>query len=718
MAEPVTIGGQTFIKTTDGWVDQKSKIRAPEGLLTLLNNLQEENSPEGKKKRVRIDTSRPVVHLGKTEYVWDLNSKVWIDRKTKDAANPAFSKLIEAAYQGITQGVTPDDKLYDKSKAASSVVNSMGSTGQAAKQKVKKPTGGGQFAVTNVKINSPIIRMIEKLATVDGYLKQRLDNQKKMASRNLAAAKENAIEAKPIDATPIEQSPKNDAEKSDATGIGVALLVGGLIAAQFEPVQEAFKTLADGIKGAFNFVGNVAKTISDGLDFFTGKSSTSDPRVETNTTSTPNMTQGGTQSSPNTAEPSLPSAQSETNEASPSVVAEPSSSTPNAQSTMSSAKPAVATSSSSSTNVTSSSKTPNNSVSKASSPSVARPKTTSATPAPSAKPDATPAPAAPQQSSMARDGVTTTTPAPAPKADAKKEDAKKTSATDSVAGYISPVEGHSINSAYGMRKHPKLGGMKFHTGVDIAANAGTPVRAVKSGTVTKISSNQSPYSGFGNVVVIDHGDGYQTVYAHLSKFACKVGDRVQQGQVIGYVGSTGISTGNHLHFIVQKTGHAAPSQGNTVNPAPLLRKGGVTIPAGMEGYDMEGGGGDNALQQVATAGVELTKGAMEAIGTILRAGLGPMTPTSGSQLSTVNDTMSGNIAKAARERTATVAATKTSEPVATTRSDPMNLNASTGSSTIQNMPTASDKAGVDFYLTRMGFPKISYKQNAYAGMRA
>jgi hypothetical protein len=109
---------------------------------------------------------------------------------------------------------------------------------------------------------------------------------------------------------------------------------------------------------------------------------------------------------------------------------------------------------------------------------------------------------------------------------------------------------------------------------------------------------------------------------------------------------------------------------------------------------------------------------MESIATILRAGLGPMTPTSGSQLSTVNDTMSGNIARAARERTATVAATKTPESVATTRSDPMNLNASTGSSTIQNMPTASDKAGVDFYLTRMGFPKISYKQNAYAGMRA
>lgn len=303
----------------------------------------------------------------------------------------------------------------------------------------------------------------------------------------------------------------------------------------------------------------------------------------------------------------------------------------------------------------------------------------------------------------------------APATGTTKKDAEKTSAAqDTVNGYISPVEGHSINSPYGMRTHPVLKTRKFHTGVDIAAPGGTPVRAVKSGTVTKLSSNQAPYTGFGNVVIIDHGDGYQTVYAHLSQFACRVGETVRQGQIIGYVGSTGMSTGNHLHFIVQKTGFAAPSQGNTVNPAPMLRQGGMTIPASMEGYDMEGGGDGSMLEQVASSAGDLTKGAMEAIGTILRAGLGSdtMTPTSGSQLSTVNDTMSGNIARAARERTATVAATKTPEPVATTRSDPVNMNSSTGSSTIQNMPTSSDKAGVEFYLTRMGFPKIIYTQTA------
>jgi hypothetical protein len=126
------------------------------------------------------------------------------------------------------------------------------------------------------------------------------------------------------------------------------------------------------------------------------------------------------------------------------------------------------------------------------------------------------------------------------------------------------------------------------------------------------------------------------------------------------------------------------------------------------------GSGESMLEQVATAGIGLTKGAMEAIGTILRAGLGSdtMRPTSGSQLSTVNDTMSGNIARAARERAATVAATKTPKPVAVTKSDPVNMSASSGSSTIQNMPTVSDKAAVEFYLTRMGFPKITYEQTS------
>ena len=743
MAEPVTIGGQTFIKTADGWVDQKSKAKAPEGLLSLLNRLQVENSPEGKKKRVKIDTSRPGVKLGKTEYVWDLNSKVWIDKKTKDAVNPAFSKLIEAAYQGIVQGTTEEEKLYEswaKKAAAGQVFTGMGVAGQAAKQKVKKPTGGGQFSVANVKINSPIIRMIEKLSVIDGYLKQRLANDMAIANSQSVSAKEQAIEQSAIqtDATPNLKEDNIDAEvektnkESQAILVAGALAAGALFVSQLDPVKETFNSIIGFAKGVYNFASGIAKTINEGLREFVGtpesrgeQSSTTPGATPTaNTERSAGVTQpanGQAEDSaafPGPAESSASSGQASSGPATPEEITTPfpgpTSSSNTQTNTPSSAASAGATAPAANRSDATRVPSPSTSTPPAATPSTPTAPSSSATPAPAATPVQDDRNWWQRNMPSWLGGEEAPTSAATPAGKTKKDEAKSNTAQNSVDGYINPVEGHSINSAYGMRRHPVYGGMRFHTGVDIAANAGTPVRAVKSGTVTKISANQKPYSGFGNVVIVDHGDGYQTVYAHLSQFACKVGDSVQQGQVIGYVGSTGTSTGNHLHFIVQKTGHAMPTQGNTVNPAPLLRKGGVTIPAGMEGYDMEGGGDGSTLQQVATAGVELTKGAMEAIGTILRAGLGEMTPTSGSQLSTVNDTMSGNIARAARERTATVAATKTPEPVATTRSDPVNMNASTGSSTIQNMPTTSDKAGVEFYLTRMGFPKtkIIYTQTA------
>jgi hypothetical protein len=204
----VTIGSQTFVKDGGGWIDKKTKQPAPEGLTTLLNNVAAEESPEGKRKRVRVDTGRPVIKLGSSEYVYDLNGETWIDKKTRDPANPNFSKLIEGVFQGLDEYVGVDGNIYNKSKAgfrnkseqAKSIVNDMGSVGQAGRQKVKKPTGGGQFVRPNVKINSPIIRMIEKLSVIDGYLKQRLANDIALKNSQRVSAKEQAIEQS--DATP------------------------------------------------------------------------------------------------------------------------------------------------------------------------------------------------------------------------------------------------------------------------------------------------------------------------------------------------------------------------------------------------------------------------------------------------------------------------------------------------------------------------------------
>ena len=109
-----------------------------------------------------------------------------------------------------------------------------------------------------------------------------------------------------------------------------------------------------------------------------------------------------------------------------------------------------------------------------------------------------------------------------------------------------PINGARLSSSFGMRKHPILGFNKMHKGTDFAAPTGTPIMASGSGTVTRARW----CGGGGNCVKIRHNSTYETIYAHMSKFArgIKEGKKVKQGQTIGYVGSTGLSTGPHLHY--------------------------------------------------------------------------------------------------------------------------------------------------------------------------
>jgi murein DD-endopeptidase MepM/ murein hydrolase activator NlpD len=121
-----------------------------------------------------------------------------------------------------------------------------------------------------------------------------------------------------------------------------------------------------------------------------------------------------------------------------------------------------------------------------------------------------------------------------------------------------PVPG-GISSPFGPRYHPILHYTRVHSGADMSAGSGTPIHACRSGVVV-IAGSQG---GYGNAVVIDHGGGMATLYAHQSSIATSVGAHVAAGQVIGYVGSTGMSTGPHLHFEVRLSG-------NPVDPAPYL----------------------------------------------------------------------------------------------------------------------------------------------------
>jgi murein DD-endopeptidase MepM/ murein hydrolase activator NlpD len=111
-----------------------------------------------------------------------------------------------------------------------------------------------------------------------------------------------------------------------------------------------------------------------------------------------------------------------------------------------------------------------------------------------------------------------------------------------------PINGARLSSGFGSRKHPILGYTKLHKGTDFAAPRGTPIYAAGNGVIERIG----PWSTFGNYIRIQHANGYETAYAHMNGFAkgLRKGSRVRQGQVIGYVGTTGRSTGPHLHYEV------------------------------------------------------------------------------------------------------------------------------------------------------------------------
>jgi murein DD-endopeptidase MepM/ murein hydrolase activator NlpD len=124
-------------------------------------------------------------------------------------------------------------------------------------------------------------------------------------------------------------------------------------------------------------------------------------------------------------------------------------------------------------------------------------------------------------------------------------------------GLVAPVPGR-ISSTYGMRRHPILGYKRMHRGLDFRASHGTPIYAVTDGKVTYAGR----HGGHGNYVKLSHGGGLATGYAHMSRIAVSNGTRVRRGQVIGYVGSTGLSTGPHLHYEMYRNGA-------TVDPASV-----------------------------------------------------------------------------------------------------------------------------------------------------
>lgn len=123
-----------------------------------------------------------------------------------------------------------------------------------------------------------------------------------------------------------------------------------------------------------------------------------------------------------------------------------------------------------------------------------------------------------------------------------------------------PVEGVHLSSDFGMRVHPVLGGRRAHKGVDLAAPVGTPIYATADGVVSRADW----FSSYGLYVSIEHGGSIETRYGHMSRLNVAAGQEVRKGDLIGFVGSTGRSTGPHLHYEVRVEGVA-------VNPIPYMQ---------------------------------------------------------------------------------------------------------------------------------------------------
>lgn len=118
------------------------------------------------------------------------------------------------------------------------------------------------------------------------------------------------------------------------------------------------------------------------------------------------------------------------------------------------------------------------------------------------------------------------------------------------SSWLVPCSYRMVSSPFGFRESPTTGASKYHQGVDLAAPAGTPIIASRGGTVTVAGYSNSA----GYYVTINHGDGFSSIYMHMTNYVVSSGQKVNQGQTIGYVGSTGISTGNHLHFGIAQNG--------------------------------------------------------------------------------------------------------------------------------------------------------------------
>jgi hypothetical protein len=266
---PITIGDQKFVKDENkGWIDSKTKQPADKGLIRLLDSLVIDE-PVLKKIRTKIDKRVEPVSINGQKFVYDVNHG-WVDKKTKTPVPPSLQRALSNSVPQFGEYANID------------LTAGFGIVGQAAQQKTKakaKPKSGGGTLINtrNTNINKPLVAMINQLASIDGILKQRIDNQKIIAKDNLLATRESQVEA--VNQEPQIDVIKPDAEKVSGSSAGL-LALGGLALLTLDPVQEAIKSVIDGVVNAGKFITDIVSSINSAFTFLLDSNPTDPATVD------------------------------------------------------------------------------------------------------------------------------------------------------------------------------------------------------------------------------------------------------------------------------------------------------------------------------------------------------------------------------------------------------------------------------------------------------
>lgn len=627
MSEPITIGDQTFTNDPNrGWIDRKTKLPADKALIKLLDSL--ELKPVEKKLRIKIDRKVEPVTINGQKFVYDGNALAWIDEKTKVRAADSLQKTLNSVV-----------KVAAVSQTADEVEKAFGTIGQIAKTNVKAktpklPRGNKARPSKLTAAKKPVAQKTNPSKLINPIIV----NMVSILASIDDTIKQQLEQKKQLDRQDAEQADENEiesnnalanVEKEHATRIKAKNVLlagaGGLLLMQyFDPIMTLVTDVGEVVYDMAKYTFDAMNTMADWLGWFNGKPDAKTPPTGSD------------------------AAKPEPYKAKPSDWTKPFTG-PLKEGIQPAAKP--------------------NAVPWSPLKDAYKPK-------PQDKPKT--------NISLLKPGVK-------PLGPITPEMWERS--TPTAPERVFPLDRPNQSSGQGMRIIPagrNKGKRGYHTGVDYRDAVGTPVKATAAGTVSfaKFAKPNSGYSGYGNAVVIQHTDGTtQALYGHLSALNVKEGDSVKAGQIIGAMGSTGQSTGSHLHFQINKA-NAKSHKDGLLNTKAWLEGAtvGATIPAAR----------DATIASQVSTGVDTTvKAVQKALNT-------PLETTTATKIASMNAVASAEtIRKSAIEKTADeVGAVQPYVPPVVVVSAP-DLNAGKPGYGIKTPAMADDKKILANYLIYM-----------------